>query len=529
MKKKIIWLVISCLMVATLALTSCGQAVTEEEEVVTEEEVPGPDPAPTYFREVGKYGGTMRLGMAAEHSTFDPPLGAHSADLNVIDQCYEQLLVHNPDYTYQPVLAESWDSNDDLTEWTFYLRKGVKFHHGKEMKAEDVVYSFDRLVEVESPGAGQLSMVEDVVVIDDYTVRFDLESGSAFFPDNIALVYHFKILPSDIDPARFANETIGTGPFIMTENIVGERTTFKKNPDYWWKGLPYLDEVIFIMLPDPQSRLEALKAGAVDYHRYMPLTEVADIDAHPDLRASVVSSSSYILMAMNVTEPPFDNKLVRQAIQAVTDREAINQAALLGKGAIGRDHPIPPFDPHFNAEAKPPDYNPELAKSLLEQAGYPDGIDITLYTSTNPGAPMLEMATVMKEKAAAGGIRIDLQVMPEATYWSEVWLVKPFFTSYWAGRTPDAALSISVSSESDWQESNYVNPRVEELIILARTQVNLKDRQKTYGELQEILIEDVPRLIPVFQLVINGMHNKVQGLESEPSAWFWLRYAWLDD
>ena len=235
-------------------------------------------------------------------------------------------------------------------------------------------------------------------------------------------------------------------------------------------------------------------------------------------------------MAMDVTVAPFDNKLVRQAIQAVTDREAINQACLLGKGAIAYDHPIPSADPHFNAEAKPPDYDPDLARDLLEQAGYPDGIDITLYTSTNPGAPMLEFATVMQEKAAAGGIRIDLQSMPEATYWSEVWLVKPCFTSYWAGRPcPDAALSLSVLSTSDWEEANYVNPRVDELIIQARSQIELADRRETYGELQEILIEDVPRIIPVNQLVINGMRSNVYGLDSEPLAWFWCRYAWLDD
>ncbi|HEY90491.1 MAG TPA: hypothetical protein G4O07_01535, partial [Dehalococcoidia bacterium] len=264
-------------------------------------------------------------------------------------------------------------------------------------------------------------------------------------------------------------------------------------------------------------------------HRYMPITEVAEVEAHPDIRASISSSTGYIHMAMDVTVAPFDNKLVRQAIQAVTDREAINQACLLGKGIIAYDHPISPVDPHFNAEAKPPDYNPELARELLEQAGYPDGIDITLYTSTNPGAPMLEMATVMKEKAAAGGIRIDLQVMPEATYWSEVWLVKPCFTSYWAGRTVDAALSVSVLSTAGWQESNYNNPRVDELIILARSQVKLEDRQETYGELQAILIDEVPRIIPVFQLIVNGMGNNVQGLESEPCAWFWCRYAWLDN
>ena len=528
MKRKILWLGLSFLLVAALVLASCGEAVPGEQE--EEEEVTGPDPAPTYFREVGKYGGTLRLGMAAEHSTFDPPLGAHSADLNVIDQCYEQLLVHNPDYTYQGVLAESWEPNEDLTEWTFYLRQGVKFHHGKEMKAEDVVYSFDRVFEVESPSAGALGMIEDVVEVDEYTVRFDLSSGNVFFPDTIAMIYHAKILPSDVDPARFADETIGTGPFIMTENIVGERTVFKKNPDYWWTGLPYLDELIFIHLPDPQSRLEALKAGTVDYHRYMPLTEVAGLEALPDCKVSIVSSSSYFHMAMDVTVPPFDNKLVRQAIQAVTDREAINQACLLGEGAIAYDHPIPSADPHFNEDCKPPDYDPELAISLLKQAGYDDGIDITLYTSTNPGAPMLEFATVMQEKAAAGGIRIDLQQMPEATYWSEVWLVKPCFTSYWAGRPcPDAALSLSVLSTSDWEEANYVNPRVDELIILARSQIELADRRETYGELQEILIEDVPRIIPVNQLVINGMRSNVYGLDSEPLAWFWCRYAWLDD
>ena len=518
-------------VLALLVLVACAGEEPTPAPTATPTGPTGPEPAHTYRTEVGKYGGTMRLGMAAEHSTFDPNLVSNSSDINVVDQIYESLVEHNPDLTIQPMLAESWEVSDDLTQWTFKLRRGVKFNHGKEMKAEDVVFSFNRLFEVESPAAGQFDAVENLVTVDDYTVRFELESGTAFFLDKLALGYHFKILPSDVDPVRFANELIGTGPFIMTENVIGERTVFKKNPNYWWTGYPYLDELIYVYLPDPQSRLEALKSGAVDYHRYMPLTEIAEVDAHPDIRASVVSSSSYILMAMDTTVAPFDNLLVRQALQAATDREAINQAALLGRGAIGFDHPIPPFDPHFSeaANATHPGYDIELAKSLLEQAGYPNGIDITLFTSTNPGAPMLEMATVMKEKAAPAGINLDIRVMPEAGYWSDVWLVEPFYTSYWAGRTPDAALSISVSSSSDWNESHYVNARVDELIIQARSQLDLADRRATYGELQGILIENVPRIIPAFQLVANGMANYVRGLESDPGAWFWARYAWLDD
>ena len=520
------------LLVLGLLAVACGSddptAIPTTEPMVV---IQKPVPAHTFRTEIGKYGGTMRLGMAAEHTTFHPMLVTNSSDINVVDQVYEQLVEHNPDLSFQPLLAESWDISEDLKTWTFYLRQGVKFQHGKEMKAEDVVYSYNHMVEIESPGVGVFSMVDSVEAVGDYTAVFHLKDGTAFFLDTLALGYQLKIMPSDIDVEQFTENLFGTGPFIMTENVIGERTTFKKNPDYWWTGYPYLDELVYIYLPDPQSRLEALKAGTVDYHRYMPLPEVAELEANPDTRVSIVASSSYILMAMDTQVAPFDNKLVRQAIQAATDRDAINQAALLGKGSVGYDHPIPPFDPHFSegAKAKHPGYDIELAKSLLEQAGYPDGIDITLFTSTNPGAPMLAMATVMKEKAAAAGINIDVRVMPEAGNWSEVWLVEPFFTSYWAGRTPDAALSISVSSNSDWQESNWTNDRVEELIVQARTQVDLADRQVTYGELQQILIDEVPRIIPVFQLVINGMRNNVRGLESDPGAWFWARYAWLDD
>jgi len=517
-------------MVATLVLTSCGQATTEEEDVVMEEEEPGPDPAPSYARHegVGKYGGTLTMTLSGDYTTFDPPLLTSSADTSVIFQTYESLLEHNPDFTYQPLLAESWEANDDLTEWTFYLRQGVKFSHGKEMKAEDVVFTLDRLFEVESPYSGALSMIEDVVAVDDYTVRFDLSSGTSFLPDLLTR-YHVSITPSDIDPARFATETFGTGPFIMTENVVGERTVFKKNPDYWWKGYPYLDEVVYIYLPDPQSRTEALKAGSVDYYRYTPISAIAEIEAYPGLRASIVSGSSQIAMWMDNTVEPFNNKLVRQAIQAVTDREAINEAALFGYGTIAYDHPIPPVDIHFNPKAKPLEYNPELAKSLLEQAGYPDGIDLTLYTSTHSAAPMLEMATIMKEKAAPGGIRIDIQVVPEAGYWSDIWLVKPFGTVYWGGRIPDDALSTVYKSDAGWNESSYNNPRIDELILLARSQVKLEDRQKTYGEIQEILVDEVPRILPVFRPSVEGMRDTLRGIEATPNAAMWARYAWWDD
>jgi len=188
-----------------------------------------------------------------------------------------------------------------------------------------------------------------------------------------------------------------------------------------------------------------------------------------------------------------------------------------------------PTDPHSSdEECRRPEYDPELARALLEQAGYPDGIDLTLFTSTL-GAPMVEMAMVMKEKAAPAGIRIDIQVMPEEVYWSDVWMVEPFCTVYYGGRIPDEALSVVYLSTASWNESHYSNPRVDELILKARTQLELEDRRETYRELQCILIDEVPRIIPVFMPVAHGMRLNVRGLEAKPHGGVFCRYVWLVD
>jgi len=512
MKRKVLWLGLSFLLVVALVLASCGEAVPGEQE---EEE------------EVSKYGGTLRVAYTPDLFSFDPPLMTGAADLIVVHQAYESLTERNPDWTLRPLLAKSWEANDDLTQWTFVLERGVKFSHGKEMTAEDVVYTFDRLFEVESPFASVISMVEDIVAVDDYTVRFDLSSATAFLPDLISR-YSCKITPSDIDPARLANETFGTGPFILTEHVVGERTVMEKNPNYWWEGYPYLDEVIFVYLADAETRAEALKAGTVDAIMNMVVPSIATIEADTGCKVSLIPSAFQMNMLFNVNEPPFDDVLVRKAIQAVTDREAILDGALFGYGGIAYDHPIPPSDVHFNEDCKPPDYNPELAISLLEDAGYLDGIDITLYAGA-PSVPSVEMATVMKEKAEPAGIRIDIQVMPEAGYWSDVWMAKPFCCSYWGGRIPDEALSMQFLSTTAWNETGYVNLRVDELIVLARSQLELADRQETYGELQCILIDEVPKIIPVFIPILHGMRNNVMGLDAKPHGDPWCRYIWLDD
>ena len=457
----------------------------EAEEVV---EVGGP-----------KYGGTLVFAMVADHVTLDPPIHLSTVDIAITQSLYDNLLMIQPDLSVKPELATSWEGNEDLSSYTFHLRKGVKFHHGKEFKAEDVLFTFERLLDpvLDSPARPTYSTtVEDIVAVDDYTVRFDLVGPNAFFPESLS-IYQARILPADVDVSLLTTGEFGSGPFKILEHLPGERTTLVRYDDYWEQDKPYLDELVFQNIKEAATRSEALKSGDVDLIYELPPQSVPALEAHPDTVVLAAESLSNIGLDMDIRVPPYDNKLVRQAIQAATDRTTMRQAAMLGLGANAFDHPIPPNDPRFNPNCVPPDYNPELAKQLLAEAGYPEGIDLTLMTSEIGGA-LVEAAVAFKESAAPAGIRVDVKRRPSDGYWDVVWMVDPFTMVYWYGRAnPDQALSIQYHSESSWNAPRYFNDKLDELILLARTQ-DLEGQIETYGEIQCILVDDVPRIVPAF-------------------------------
>ena len=523
LKKHMLVLMVG-LAVAMLGMAACAE----------EEPAPAPSPAaeqaaavPSPAPEVAKYGGTLKVTTFGTHTTLDPPFQVTQSDIIVTQHTYDNLVMVQPDMSLKPMLATSWEPNDDLTSYTFHLRQGVKFHHGKDFKAEDVVSTFNRLLdpELDSPARSSLEVIKEMVILNDHTVRFDLDAPNAFFPESLSL-YQGRIVPSDIDAERLALEEFGTGPFTISEHVPGERTVMVRNPDYWDEGLPYLDGITVVTILEAATRAEALKSGDVDLIFFMEDKSAGDLEAHAETTVLETASPTYLGLAMDMTVEPFDNELVRRAIQAATDREAIRQSALLGKGSIAHDHPIAPNDPHFASQHVPPAYDTGLAKSLLEQAGYPDGIDLTLVTSP-AGAPMVELAVAMKEKAAPAGIRIDIREVPEEDFWSKVWMQEPFTTMWWNGRPPDAALSVTTLSDASWNEARYKNPTLDDLVVKARGQADLEDRKATYAEIQRILIDDVPRILAVFKPNLMGARADVRGIEVHPLTWPIFHGGWL--
>ena len=465
--------------------------------------------------EQSKSGGTITVAYFADHGTLDPAFSVAQLDNALLEQVYDKLLNINFDGSLKPALATSWEANEDRSAYTFHLRKGVKFHSGKDFTAEDVLFTFNRLrdPEVSTTWLDHSKTIKDIVALDDYTVRFDLTGPNGFFVDALTL-YQTGILPTDVDFDRLAAEAFGTGPFILEEYLPGERATMVRNPDYWEEGRPYLDELIFVGIEEAATRAEALKSGDVDIVMRLEPQSVSALEAHPDTMVHSVHSGR-ITLFMDNTQAPFDNKLVRKAFQAATNRELINQAALLGLGQPARDHSIPPTDPNYAPQYAPPDYDIELAKSLLEEAGYPDGIDVVLNTG-DVGPGMIELAVSFKESAAPAGIRVEIARRSGDAFWSDVYLVEPFVVGYWSGRpNADQLLSTPYHSSSAWNSNKYSNPTIDMLIERGRAE-SPEEQKVTYAGVQRILIDDVPGLTIAFMPTLTGARNNVRGLGEPP-------------
>ena len=241
-----------------------------------------------------------------------------------------------------------------------------------------------------------------------------------------------------------------------------------------------------------------------------------------------VASPTYLALEMDNNVPPFDNILVRKAMQLASDREAINQAALLGPGVTARDHVVPPNDPRFAPQYAPPDYDPVAAKALLAEAGFPDGIGITLHTA-DIGQGSIEMAVAYQQSAAPAGIRVEVHRDSPDGFWDVVWNVEPFTIVYWIGRAnPDQGMKEAYHSESVWDAPHYINTALDDLVVKARGQ-DAHGQKETYAEVQRILIDDVPRLVMAWTPLLYGIRNDVRDADPHPLSWSIFNEAWLDN
>jgi len=446
-------------------------------------------------------------------ATMDPALGVDGPDAMRCNLAYDQLVWQDSNFAPQPMLAESWEVNDRGDQWTFYLRQDVKFHDGSRFTANDVLYTFRRVLDPEtgSAGAALLSGVDPdgIEALDDYTVRFNLPDPIVAFPLSISSRFTW-IVKEGMTSEELRANGIGTGPFRVEEFVPGEeRSLWTKHEDYWMSGLPMVDAVEMRSIDEPAARIAALERGLVDIIEDVSMTRVEDLEANPDINVVSVRTPYYFHMAMQCDTPPFDDNRVRLALKYCQDREQFLDVMLGGYGSVANDCPVAPWV-EYGIDEPPREQDIPKARQLLEDAGYGDGLDLELHTSTTMDEYPV-MAALFKEMAAEAGVNITIKSRPAEGYWSEVWMQEPFVCSSWAGRNADEALTVKYLSTAEWNDTSYRNEDFDQLIRRARETVDYEERKALYRQAQKIIIDDGGDLIPVFRDALTATGPNVEG------------------
>ncbi len=389
-----------------------------------------------------------------------------------------------------PDLAEGIEAADGAKRWVVRLRKGVTFHKGKPVTPEDVVGSLRHHMGEgsKSAAASMLKPVASIRADGDLAVVIELDAGNADFPYLLS-DYHLPIMPV-VDGKVDWESGDRTGPYVLQNFEPGVRASFKRNPNYFKSDRAHFDEVIVLSVHDAAARANALVTGDVDYIDSADLKTLDQLRQNPGVAISEVTGYGHYLFAMNVTVPPFDSADVRNALKYSIDREDIVKKVFLGHGLAANDNPIAPAV-KFAIDPKPRHvYDPDKARSLLRKAGFETlKVDLSTAEAAFPGS--VDSAVLWKDHAEKAGIDLNVIRAGNDGYWDNVWMKKPLFGSYWGGRpTCDWLFTALYAAGAPWNETQWKNPRFNELLVQARSEMDEAKRAGMYAEMQDLVHDD---------------------------------------
>lgn len=469
---------------------------------------------PAYQADCIRVAGVEKGG---ELLNLDPINQPNTQNSIMVGMVYNRLMDVDSNFQVRPELAESWTSNEDATEWTFTLRQGVKWHDGKDFTANDVVYTFKRLIDPAngSEAAATLAFLNPggIEAVDDHTVKFSLDAPVVELPLLIT-TKNTWIVPDGATGDTLRLTPVGTGPFVAVDfDPASEPYRFEKNANYWEEGLPLSECFEFVAIQEAATMSAALLSGEIDIAQQVDFSIIPALQNVPNVELIATGPATSMVLAMWVDTPPFDDVRVRTAIKMGLDREEIINTVLLGYGVIGDDNPIPPTSPFaWRSEAQQQDV--DGAKALLAEAGYTDDnpLKIDFYTSEYiPGATAL--GQVFKEQMAEIGVEVNLIIGPASDHWDNVWLKQPFVGSGWLARPPGEALAIAYRSNAQYPETHWYRDDYDQILDAANTEPDPEKRADLYRQAAQMLTEEGGAIIPAFQQIVAAVSANCEGYQ----------------
>ncbi len=472
-----------------------------------------------------KPGGTVKVGVVTPSGAIDPVTVADEGGLAVLGQAGEYLIWSDNKLNAQPRLAESWTPNEDASVWTFKIRQGVKFHDGTPMTAEDVAATINRLSDPKSASAalsafsGVLSK-DSAKVVDPQTVEFTLDAPNGNFPyllssDN----YNTIILPKNYDGDYEKNQN-GTGPFKLDKYTQGRSATYVKNPDYWDpKRKPNPDSTELRFFSKEPAQILAVQSGEVNALSHFSATGGRALLTDSNIEVLGSASSVHRQMHMRTDKEPFTDKRVRQAVALLIDRAGLVDGLFQGKAALGNDSPFAPVYKYTDKSVPQRKRDVEKAKQLLSEAGKDGGFSVTL--DTWDGFEIPDLAQLVQSNAKEGGIDIKLNITDAAIYYGDAvfgkspWLDSTMgITDYGHRGVVNVFLGAPLLSKGTWNAAHFKNPQYDALVKEFTAQTDIDAQMKAAGQIQTLLLDETPIVIPYFYDFLTAVRKGYAGIET---------------
>lgn len=478
--------------------------------------------------EVPRSGGTLRFVCSIQQMT-DPAATTWIEASNLFRNCVEFLTYVDSDNLTHPYLAESWHPSEDLKTWDFKLRGGVRWSNGDVFDVRDVIFNIERWIapSSKSPNRTTFAAVTAVEALDDLRFRVHLSRPICSLPEHLYAatcpILHRRF---ETDGANWPRNPLGTGPYQLTDYHVSRIAVFRKRPDYW--GSPaYLDEIRYLDLgTEVATHVAALAAGQVDALYRVTIAELDLVKRFPQMQLLTEPSAQTLVMRMQQDKKPFDDVRVRKAVVLSSDREQMLRLAYQNYGVIGEHHHIAPFHPDY-FRLPPVKRDVPQARRLLAEAGYPNGIDLTLAVGNTQGRYEQDTAQVLQQNCADAGIRLALQVVPAAEYWT-IWDKVPFGMTYWAHRPLGVmVLELAYRSGSVWNESHFANTRFDAALDKALGILDPHERAQAMGEAERIIQDEAVMVQAFFPKKFTVVSSRVRGFRADPQDYYRMDRVWL--
>lgn len=488
-------------LVVALVLTACTMTPPQQAPAAP---AVGAPPAPGTA--AGPQG-ALRVALEIP-AQLDPAFAASDAEIAVLNAVYDYLVDVDENNRLQPRLATSAKVSPDGLSYTVEIHPDAVFHDGSPVTAADVIYTFNRLRDPNAglPTADLYSNIADIFApggadpATSKTVVFALKTPDPFFQYNLSDNHAVVVKAGATD---FSKDFNGSGPFKVVSYSPENRMQLAANDAYFLPGKPGVASLELIFFGEQTAAVDALKGGQVDVVLRMPTALLVSLQGEPGIQTASVATNQFDLVRLRADKEPGNKPEVIQALKLATDRAAIFQQVKLGLGAVGRDSPIGPLYADYYSEDTPlPRRDPAKARELLAQAGYPDGLKLDMTVPNTGDRP--DLAVVLKEQWAEAGIDVNVIVVDESTYYGsdnpdQNWLGATLGITGWGSRPyPQFYLDVMLKCNAQWNESHFCDAEFDRLATLAGATLDEEERIAAYQDIQKLLIERGPAIIPYF-------------------------------